>query len=86
MSLTSAEAEAKDFVGSTVETPDGIGEVTAVGDRYVVVKLSDGRFSEFPHRDVTLKAKPKLAPAPTPINPVDPPVPPAAEAPAETPA
>lgn len=86
MPVTSEQTEAKDFVGSTVETPDGLGEVTAVTERYVKVKLADGRLSEFGLRDVTFKshaAKAEPAPAAPPAPPAPPAETPAPEAPAQ---
>ena len=57
MSVTQEEIEKKDFVGTKVDTPDGPGEVEAVHERYIFIKLKDGTFREFSHREVSLPTK-----------------------------
>lgn len=82
MSVLQADAEAKDFIGSRIITPDGEGVVTEADDRYVGVKLDNGALAQFGHRDVTLAPK-----AAKPAEPVAPPAPPVSPvAPVETPA
>lgn len=57
------DVESKNFVGLKIQTPDGLGEVTGGDDRYVFVKLENGAFAQFGHRDVSLVEK-KAEPAP----------------------
>ena len=52
------EKEAKPIeVKDTVNTPDGVGKVTDINERYVVVKLENGEAREFSHREVFLDEK-----------------------------
>jgi len=55
--MSIAEADLKGLVGETVNTPDGPGKVTRVGDRYISVDLANKQKRQFDPREVSLAGK-----------------------------
>ena len=44
-------------VGSTVTTPDGVGKVTKIGDRFISIDLANKTKAEFLIKEVLLSEK-----------------------------
>lgn len=52
--MTITDAQLKDLKGKTVQTPDGPGKVTEIGDRFIHLDMPDKTKRMFEPRELTL--------------------------------